>query len=48
VCRLDVGWVLDCAPRQLRERPTMVVVALCLHLEATFLRHGGVPARNAV
>jgi hypothetical protein len=42
---LDVGWVLDCAPWQLGERPTVVVVALGLHLEATFLRHGGIPSR---
>jgi hypothetical protein len=41
---LDVGRVLDCAPWQLGERPTVVVVALGLHLEATFLRHGGIPS----
>jgi hypothetical protein len=42
---LDVGRVLDCAPWQLGERPTVVVVALGLHLEATFLRHGGIPSK---
>jgi hypothetical protein len=47
VGRLDVGWVLERAPWQLRERPAVVVVALCLHLESTFLRHGRVPARVA-
>jgi hypothetical protein len=35
--RLDEGRVLDYAPWQLRESPTMVVVALGLHFEATFL-----------
>jgi len=40
---LDVGRVLDCAPWQLGERPTIFVVALGLHLETTFLRHGGIP-----
>ena len=45
VCRLDIGWILDCAPWQLGKRPTVVVVALGLHLEAAFLRHGSVPPR---
>lgn len=44
MCRLDVGRVLDRAPWQLRECPAVAVVALGLHLKATFLRHGGVPA----
>ena len=46
--RLDVGWVLECAPWQLRESPTVFEVALGLHFEATFLRHGGIPAEVTV
>ena len=42
---LDVGRVLDYAPWQLGERPTVVVVTLGLHLEATLLRHGGIPSK---
>jgi len=42
---LNIGRVLDCAQWQLGERPTVVVVALGLHLEATFLRHGGIPSK---
>jgi len=43
MCRLDIGWVLDRAPWQLRERPTVFIVALSLHLKATFLRHRSIP-----
>jgi hypothetical protein len=45
---LDVGRVLDCAPWQLGKRPTVVVVALGLHLEATLLRHGGIPSKVTI
>ena len=48
VCRLDVGRVIERAPWQLRERPTVVVIALRLHLKATLLRHGSVPASIAM
>ena len=41
---LDEGRIPDCAPWQLGERPTVVVVALGLHLKATFLRHGSIPS----
>lgn len=46
--RLDVCGVFECAPWQLWERPTVVENALGLHLEATFLRHGGIPSRVTV
>jgi hypothetical protein len=46
--RLDVGRVLECAPWQLWEGPAVAEDALGLHLEATFLRHGGIPSRVTV
>jgi ABC-type Co2+ transport system permease subunit len=43
--RLDISGILEGAPRQLREGPTVLVVTLGLHFKAAFLRHGGIPAR---
>ena len=44
MCGLDVGRVLERAPRELGERLAIGRDALGLHLEAALLRHGGVPA----
>lgn len=45
---LNIFWVFDCTPRKLRERPAVTEDALCLHLEATLLRHGCIKATKMV
>jgi hypothetical protein len=41
---LDIGWVLDGVPWDLREALAPFVDTLCLHLEVALLGHGRVPA----
>lgn len=41
---LNVSWIFDMVPRQLRESGAEGVDALGFHLEMAFLGHGSVPA----
>ena len=46
MCSLNIGWVLDGSPRELREGFSPFEGSLGLHFEAALLGHGGVEAER--